>query len=135
MNYKNFTFHCCHCETRLDSDLGIKLKITTGNKQQAAIFINPEIGNYTYQLYPKIAINRNELVNFSCPRCLSSIKSDRCELYSKLKLHVDDFIKFDVLFSNICGDHRTHLVTEDDMYLSGNELHEHIINEFSTKMF
>ena len=82
---------------------------------------------------PDLKIKKNHKVDFSCPSCNQSIKSERCELYSKLILKVDEYIRFDILFSNICGEHKTHLVTQDDYYLSGEELHDYIKNNFSTK--
>lgn len=126
MNLLEYNYHCPECNHHLNTAHGLKLNVRKDNINLGYIYLNPDIGNYDYTLIGDFSLSENLKYDFDCPSCLSDLTSPKCELYAKLKLNVCEDVSFDILFSKICKDHKTLIVTEDNEFLKGEQLHKYI---------
>lgn len=126
MELNQYSYHCPCCNKNLQTENGIKLKINKSNVSLGYIYLNPNIGNYEYKMIGDFNLINNLKYDFFCPICEEDITSEKCDLYSKLTLKIFEGITFDLLFSKVFGDHKTLIVTEENEFLKGEELHQYI---------
>ena len=120
-------YHCPKCQKSLTKDKKVVLHFRRkvgGDWNE--IFLNPEPGNYNFYTIPDTSFENGEQVRFYCPKCDADLTSKRDPKFVELKMKVNDFIFFDALFSSVFGDKRTYIITEEDIDVYGDAIHEDI---------
>ena len=113
MNLKDYHFYCPKCNFQLDKDEMIHLKTKRLNGEIGKIFLSTTFGTYSYKHEPKTVFLKNELVDFICKECDSSLISQTYNEFACLKMKVEGKFDFEILFSRKASDHKTYIVTED----------------------
>ena len=120
-------YQCPKCQKSLTKDKKVVLHFRRkvgGDLNE--IFLNPELGNYNFYTIPDTSFENGEHVRFYCPKCDADLTSKRDPKFVELKMKVNDFIFFDALFSSVFGDKRTYIITEEDIDVYGDAIHEDI---------
>lgn len=113
MEIKNYTFACPECDSVLSHKGKLVLTTRRANGDTGTIYLEMAIGNYDYTHEPPAVFEKGELVEFFCPFCQANLKSEDHENFARLKMIVDEGIEFELLFSRIAGERKTHIITED----------------------
>lgn len=114
-------YHCPHCEKSLTTNKTVNLKFKTEkNDEKAAIYLDPKPGNYDFYTKPKINFEKGEKLTFFCPKCKANLTSKKNPDFVELKMMVNNFIFFEALFSNIYGEKKTYIVTQDEIDTYGD---------------
>ena len=116
-----YNFHCPLCHAHLNQKDKITLKTIRLNGEEGEIQMDTTVGNYEYVHTPEVQFEPGEIVDFVCPACNKTLNSKEFKNYAMLKMHVDENIIFEVLFSRQAGVQKTYLITEDGIEsYSGN---------------
>ena len=78
-------------------------------------------GNYQYKHNPPIDFERNEFLNFYCPKCKTDLKSIQKPEYVSLLMRVENQFDFEILFSRKSSVQKTYIVTEDGVECYGSD--------------
>lgn len=99
--------------------------ITRINNEKAKLFLSPKPGSYGFNCVPELSFDKNELVDFSCPKCKNNLSSEKYNKFVQIHLKVTDKVIFDVFFSRIYGVHKTYVGIEDFEEEYGSEIRKH----------
>ena len=113
MNLEKYNFYCPKCNEALDASGQIHLKTERENGDKGDMYLSTSFGSYDYKHVPKVVFLKNELVNFSCPKCNETIHSKEHPNYALMIMRVENKFDFEILFSRQAGIHKTSIVTED----------------------
>ena len=121
MTFEKYNFYCPNCKSQLDSESVILLNTTRSNGNCGEIHLSTSFGNYNFHHYPKIEFEKNEIINFSCPKCNVSLHSDLKPKFVNLIMRVEQQFDFEILFSREAGIQKTYIVTEDGIESFGRD--------------
>jgi transcription initiation factor IIE alpha subunit len=121
MNFEKHNFYCPNCKSQLDSDNVIQLKTTRTNGNQGEIHLSTSFGNYNFHHYPKVTFEKNEMINFLCPKCDTLLHSSLKPKFVNLIMRVENQFDFEILFSREAGVQKTYIVTEDGIESFGRD--------------
>ncbi len=110
--FSNYHYHCPGCNASLNKDGRVHFVLKT-NGESTNISLNPNPGEYDYNCEPELHLTEGEVYDFFCPECDKNLQSDRFNEFVEINMKVTDEIEFEVLFSRVCGQHCTYVVTED----------------------
>lgn len=113
MNFKNFKFSCPHCNATLSNEDEVTLSTIRKSGEKGTIYLSVAFGNYTYRHIPETDFEKDEIVDFHCPKCNIDLKSQQHEDFALLNMNVEDNINFEVIFSRVAGKRKTYVITED----------------------
>ena len=113
MSLKQYDYHCSNCNQRLNVMGSVILYIERSNGQCGVVELHPTPGEYNFTTDPVMEFEKNEKVDFFCPACKANLQDKNHPDFVDLKLHVNDNVYFDVLFSRIFGDRKTYVITEE----------------------
>jgi transcription initiation factor IIE alpha subunit len=114
-------FLCPKCKGHLRIGDNIIFKIKNRDKQHALMLLSPQIGNYTSVKHPSFEIQEGELVEFYCPLCNASLKSDIHENLALVLMKDEEEKSFAVYFSQIAGEHSTYETDGDAVHATGED--------------
>jgi transcription initiation factor IIE alpha subunit len=114
-------FLCPKCKGHLRIGDNIIFKIKNRDKQHALMLLSPQIGNYTSVKHPSFEIKEGELVEFYCPLCNASLKSDIHNNLALVLMKDEEEKSFAVYFSQIAGEHSTYETDGDAVHATGED--------------
>ena len=112
-------FQCPKCHEHLRVGDYIVFNVKNKKKQRGLILLSPQIGNYTSIKHPSFELEECEYLEFYCPVCQSSLKSDIHENLAQVHMRDENGDYFDVYFSQIIGEHSTYKTSGDAFQMKG----------------
>ncbi|MFO7622455.1 MAG: hypothetical protein R6W81_14525 [Bacteroidales bacterium] len=114
-------FLCPKCKGHLRVGDNIIFKVKNDNKEYGLILLSPQIGNYTSVKHPSFEYRRGELVDFYCPLCSKSLKSDIHKNLALVLMKDEEGKSFVVYFSQVAGEHSTFEVDGESLRAAGED--------------
>ncbi|HPT21102.1 MAG TPA: hypothetical protein PLR88_04070 [Bacteroidales bacterium] len=114
-------FLCPKCGDHLRVGENIIFKIKNAKKQKALLLLSPQIGNYSSVKHPDFEVKQGELVEFFCPLCDSSLRSDIHQNLNHVIMKDEHGKKFDIYFSRIAGEQSTYETNGESMHVAGKD--------------
>ncbi len=114
-------FLCPKCKGHLRVGDHIIFKVKNGEKKHALLLLNPQIGNYSSIKHPSFDYKEGEYLEFMCPLCNASLKSDIHENLALVLMKDEEGKSFAVYFSQIAGEHSTYETDGDSVHIEGED--------------
>ena len=114
-------FLCPRCNEHIRVGENIIFKVRNSAKQTGILLLSPQIGNYTSVKHPSFDFRKGDFLEFFCPLCNSSLRSDIHENLAHVKMIDESGSKSDVHFSQIVGEHSTYKTDGDSVLASGED--------------
>jgi hypothetical protein len=114
-------FICPKCKEYIRVGDHLIFKVKNSKKQSGILLLSPQIGNYTSVKHPTFKIVRGESLDFYCPLCNNSLKSDIHENLAHVIMQDVKGKSFDVYFSQIAGEHSTYETDGDSVHAAGED--------------
>lgn len=112
-------FLCPKCKGHLRVGDQIIFKVKNGIKQNALLLLSPKIGNYSSVKHPSFEFNQGEILEFYCPLCNGSLKSDIHQNLALVLMKDESGKSFVVYFSQVAGEHSTYEIDGDSIHITG----------------
>jgi len=112
-------FLCPKCEGHLRVGDHIIFKVKNDRKRTGLILLSALIGNYSSIKHPGFRFAEGESIDFFCPLCNFSLKSDIHENLVRVIMKDEDGDYYEVYFSKIAGEHTTYATTGDKLHVEG----------------
>lgn len=114
-------FLCPKCKGHLRVGDRIIFKVKNGMKQSALLLLSPHIGNYSSVKHPSFEFNQGEILEFYCPLCDGSLKSDIHQNLALVLMKDESGKSFVVYFSQVAGEHSTYEVDGEAIHVAGED--------------
>ena len=114
-------FLCPKCKGHLCVGDNIIFKVKNDNKENGLILLSPQIGNYSSVKHPSFEYKQGELVDFYCPLCGKSLKSDIHENLALVLMKDEEGKSYVVYFSQVAGEHSTFEVDGEAVRAAGED--------------
>jgi len=114
-------FLCPKCKGHLRVGDYIIFKVKNAEKKDALILLSPQIGNYTSIKHPTFEFKEGEFLEFYCPLCNASLKSDIHKNLALVLMKDEEEKSFAVYFSQVAGEHSTYETDGDSVHLAGED--------------
>jgi len=114
-------FICPYCKCHIRVGDHIIFKVRNRKKQSAILLLHPQIGNYSSVKHPSFEYSTGEKLDFFCPVCSKSLKSDIHENLARLIMIDENGKKFDVYFSQVAGEHSTYKTDGKSVEAAGED--------------
>ena len=114
-------FLCPKCKEHLRVGDHLIFKVKNRTKQSALLLLSPQIGNYSSVKHPSFVFEQGESIEFFCPLCNSSLKSDIHENLALVLMTDEAEKKYAVYFSRIAGEHSTYETDGDSVHAEGED--------------
>lgn len=101
-------FICPECSGHIRVGDHIIFRVRNKEKQTALLLLSPQIGNYSSIKHPSFKFSPGEKLDFFCPLCSKSLKSDIHENLARVTMIDETGKQFDVYFSQVAGEHSTY---------------------------
>ncbi|MFN8240307.1 MAG: hypothetical protein U0X39_06090 [Bacteroidales bacterium] len=114
-------FKCpkCHEHLRVGDQIIFRVKNSTG--QSALLLLNPQIGNYSSIKHPSFRYTNGEPLDFYCPVCCSSLKSEIHPNLAHVLMEDESGKVFDVFFSQVAGEQSTFRTDGESVQQEGRD--------------
>ena len=112
-------FLCPKCRDHIRVGDHLIFKVKNSKKQSALLLLSPQIGNYSSVKHPTFEISQGEILNFYCPLCSSTLKSDIHPNLAMVIMTNEKGKQFDVYFSQVTGEHSTYETDGDSLHAAG----------------
>jgi len=112
-------FLCPKCKGHLRVGDQIIFKVKNDLKQSALLLLNPQIGNYSSVKHPSFEFNQGEVLDFYCPLCNGSLKSDIHQNLALILMKDETGRSFVVYFSQVAGEHSTYETDGESVRVTG----------------
>lgn len=101
---------CPHCRGFLNVEQNICFSAKSKSGKVGLVYLNPEVGNYTFIKHASFEIRDGEQLDFFCPICHTNLESS--ELSTKLgkilMFDEQDKAEYEILFSKVSGERCTY---------------------------
>lgn len=114
-------FLCPKCRGHLRVGKHLIFKVRNSEKQFALLLLSPQIGNYSSLKHPSFGISKGEFLEFFCPLCNKTLKSDIHENLAHVIMDDQSGNCYDVYFSQISGEHSTYKIQGDAVHVAGED--------------
>lgn len=114
-------FLCPKCKDHLRVGDHLIFKVKNKEKKSALLLLSPQIGNYSSMKHPSFDIKQGEFLDFYCPLCGASLKSDIHENLALVLMNDEKGERYAVYFSQIAGEHSTYETTGDSVHIEGED--------------
>lgn len=114
-------FKCPKCKSHLRVGDHLIFKVKNSQKQNAILLLSPQIGNYSSTKHPSFDIKKGEFLEFFCPLCGASLKSDIHDNLALVLMEDETGNRFAVYFSQIAGEHSTYKTDGDSVHMEGED--------------
>jgi hypothetical protein len=96
---------CKACRGILNVKTSIIISATKLNStRRGLVYLNPELGNYTYTTHPTFSLEDGAEYMFNCPICHSQLNSTKYPHLVRIIMRDENSKEFDIYFSNIAGE-------------------------------
>ena len=110
-----YHYYCRHCDHGLTFNQNLIFVIENDQKSQGELSISVLPGVYSYSHDMEKPFRKGEKIKFFCPACKKDLQSRKYPKYIELNLFVTNIIKFEILFSPICGEQLTYVIMQGEM--------------------
>lgn len=124
INLNQYDYYCPKCKGLLSKNNQVVFEINKRNKERGKLMLDPKPGSYNYKCKPQLQFDKNELVDFNCPKCKSSLSSEKYNKFVQIHLKVTEKVLIDVFFSRMHGVHKTYVGIEDFEEEYGDEIRQ-----------
>ncbi|MGD0582621.1 MAG: hypothetical protein ABR974_06705 [Bacteroidales bacterium] len=114
-------FICPKCHDHLRVGENIIFRVKNSKKQSGLMLLSPQIGNYSSVKHPSFGFIKGEMLEFFCPLCCSSLRSDIHPNLALVIMNDENGNKFDVYFSQVAGEHSTYETKGDGLHAEGED--------------
>lgn len=114
-------FLCPKCKDHLRVGDHIIFKVKNSAKQTALVLLSPQIGNYSSVKHPSFDFKKGESLEFFCPLCNASLKSDIHQNLALVLMTDETEKRYAVYFSQIAGEHSTYETDGDSVHAEGED--------------
>jgi len=114
-------FLCPKCKGHLRVGDHIIFKVKNDQNKHALLLLSPHIGNYSSIKHPSFEIKKGEYLEFFCPLCNASLKSDIHKNLALVLMKDDEEKSFAVYFSQVAGEHSTYETDGDSVHAEGED--------------
>jgi len=114
-------FLCPLCRNHIRVGEHIIFKVRNRKKKYALLLLSPQIGNYSSVKHPTFEYSTGEKLDFYCPVCSKSLKSDIHENLARLIMIDEAGKEFDVYFSQVAGEHSTYKTDGTSVQTAGED--------------
>ncbi len=114
-------FLCPKCKDHLRVGDHLIFKVKNIAKQSALILLSPQIGNYSSVKHPSFEFKQGESLEFFCPLCSASLKSDIHKNLALVLMTDETEKRYAVYFSQIAGEHSTYETDGDSVHAEGED--------------
>ncbi len=114
-------FLCPKCKGHLRIGDRIIFKVKNGEKQSALLLLSPQIGNYSSVKHPSFEFKEGECLEFFCPLCNASLKSDIHQNLALVLMKDETGKNFAVYFSQVAGEHSTYETDGEAVHITGED--------------
>lgn len=124
-NIDLYDYYCPKCNNMLSDGDYVVFDIIRTNNEKAKLFLSPKPGSYEFKCVPPLNFNKEELVDFCCPKCNQNLSSNKYNKFVQILLKITDKVFIDVFFSRIYGVHKTYVGIEDFEEEFGSAIRKH----------
>jgi predicted RNA-binding Zn-ribbon protein involved in translation (DUF1610 family) len=114
-------FLCPKCNGQLRIGEYLIFRVSNQKKQNGLILLSPQIGNYTSVKHPSFEVQKEEILEFSCPVCNSCLVSDIHKNLAHVLMHDDAGQLHEVYFSQVTGEHSTFETAGESIRITGED--------------
>jgi hypothetical protein len=114
-------FICPECKGHLLVGENIIFKVKNSKKHSGLFLLSPQIGNYNSHKHRLFEIKSGEVLEFFCPICNGSLKSDIDKNLAHVILIDESDQSHDVYFSQIVDEHSTFETNGDALHIEGED--------------
>jgi transcription initiation factor IIE alpha subunit len=114
-------FLCPKCKEHLRVGDRIIFKVKNSEKQSALLLLSPQIGNYSSVKHPSFEYKEGEYLEFYCPLCNASLKSDIHKNLALVLMKDETGKSFAVYFSQVAGEHSTYETDGEAVHITGED--------------
>lgn len=114
-------FLCPKCKGHLRVGDHLIFKVKNDEKKDALLLLSPQIGNYTSIKHPSYKVKDGEFLEFFCPLCNASLKSDIHKNLALVLMKDEEEKSFAVYFSQVAGEHSTYETDGDSVHMEGED--------------
>jgi transcription initiation factor IIE alpha subunit len=114
-------FLCPKCKEHLRVGDYIIFKVKNSRKQSSLLLLSPQIGNYSSIKHPSFEFKQGEFLEFFCPLCNASLKSDIHKNLALVLMKDEEEKRYAVYFSQIAGEHSTYETDGDSVHPAGED--------------
>ncbi len=114
-------FLCPKCKGHLRVGDNIIFKVKNGEKQSAIMLLSPQIGNYSSVKHPSFGVKQGESLEFCCPLCNASLKSDIHKNLALVLMEDEEDKSYAVYFSQVAGEHSTYETDGEAVHIAGED--------------
>ena len=114
-------FLCPKCREHLRVGDHIIFKVKNSDKQSALLLLSPQIGNYSSIKHPSFEFKQGESLDFYCPLCNASLKSDIHKNLALVLMKDETGKNFAVYFSQVAGEHSTYETDGEAVRVTGED--------------
>jgi len=114
-------FLCPKCKGHLRVGGYLIFKVKNDIKQSAILLLSPKIGNYSSVKHPSFEFNQGEILEFYCPLCNGSLKSDIHKNLALVLMKDETGKSFVVYFSQVAGEHSTYEIDGETVHVAGED--------------
>lgn len=114
-------FLCPKCKDHIRIGDHIIFKVKNCKKQSGLLLLSPQIGNYSSVRHPTFEIKQGEFLDFFCPLCNNSLKSDIHQNLAHIIMMDEVGNCYDTYFSQIKGEHSTYETVGDSLRMTGED--------------
>jgi transcription initiation factor IIE alpha subunit len=112
-------FICPRCNEHLRVGDHLIFKVKNDTKQSALLLLSPQIGNYSSIKHPSFGIREGEILEFYCPLCNASLKSDIHKNLAHVIMSDEQGKSYNVYFSQVTGEQSTYETDGDSVHVEG----------------
>jgi len=112
-------FICPKCREHIRVGDQLIFKVKNLKKQSGLVLLSPQIGNYASVKHPTFEITKGEFLDFFCPVCNTSLKSDIHPNLAHVIMIDEKGKSYDVFFSQVAGEHSTYKTYGDSVHIEG----------------
>lgn len=126
-------FLCPHCGCHIRVGDHIIFRVKNRKGQNAILLLSPQVGNYSSIKHPSFEYAPGEKIDFFCPACSKSLKSDIHENLARLHMIDEAGKQFDVYFSQVAGEHSTYKTDGVTVLAAGEDAGKYTYFKFEEK--
>ena len=108
------TYFCPACRATLNPGRTLILTFAKG-KRRSLILLSPRPGDYSVVLPNNVVLRQGDEVEFFCPVCGASLRSEAHKHLTEIGFQLEDGTKGRVNFSRKYGEHATYFVTKEQV--------------------